>query len=195
VPPQKILSTLLDSHCPGSHAPNKYEPGERSKAFVAPRAWRKIVTDKTVRKAVDKFAARKAPGPDGIRPCHLKNLPANAISRLASIIKMSIELSHIPKCWTESTVVFIPKPGKRDKSDPRSYRPITLMSFLMKTMERVILWALEKLHFNVSPQIESQHAFRLGKGCDSALCETVDYIESATAIFAGPLIMSKWNRS
>ena len=37
-----------------------------------------------------------------------------------------------------SNLVFLPKPGKDDYSDPRSYRPISLLSFLMKAMEKVV---------------------------------------------------------
>ena len=35
-------------------------------------------------------------------------------------------------------MVFIPKSGKKSYSDPRAYRPISLMCFLYKTMEKVL---------------------------------------------------------
>ena len=48
---------------------------------------------------------------------------------------------EIPVCWKEATVIPIPKPGRLQK-------PISLMSCLSKTMERMIntrlVWLLEK---------------------------------------------------
>ena len=35
-------------------------------------------------------------------------------------------------------VIFIPKPGKEDYSSPKSYRPITLTSFVLKGLERIM---------------------------------------------------------
>ena len=38
---------------------------------------------------------------------------------------------------------FIPKPGKDDYTNPRAYRPISIVSFLFKALERVVLWHIE----------------------------------------------------
>ena len=59
---------------------------------------------------------------------------------------------EIPECWKEATVIPLPKPGKEQKN-PSNYCPISLMSCLCKTMERMIntrlVWFLEKkLYFN-----------------------------------------------
>jgi hypothetical protein len=35
-------------------------------------------------------------------------------------------------------VVFIPKPGKANYGGPKDYRPMSLASFLLKTMERLV---------------------------------------------------------
>ena len=34
--------------------------------------------------------------------------------------------------------MFIPKPGRNAYRGPRDYRPISLTSFLLKTMERLV---------------------------------------------------------
>ncbi len=49
----------------------------------------------------------------------------------------------VPKCWKEAVIVPILKPGKI-KSDPASYRPITLTSNFGKLMERLIV---NRLHW------------------------------------------------
>jgi retron-type reverse transcriptase len=75
-------------------------------------------------------------------------------------------------------MIFLDKPGKKDKSHKRAYRPITLSSFIIKIFERLFLWDLEQEHFQEKPIHEKQHGYRIGRGCDSALAETLDCIES-----------------
>ena len=73
--------------------------------------------------------------------------------------------------------IFIPKPGKEDYSPPKSYRPITLSSFVLKGSERIMLWYLrEKL---ITKALESQHAYTRGLLNESALSEVLDYVESS----------------
>ena len=51
-----------------------------------------------------------------------------------------------PDCWSEATIIPIPKPGK-DHSDPNNYRPIALTSCVCWTLERMtndrFVWYLE----------------------------------------------------
>lgn len=63
-------------------------------------------------------------------------------------------------------------------SNPRSYRPISLMSFTYKAFERLCGWELDRSHFCNKPLYRRQHAFRQGQSTDSALLETLDFIES-----------------
>ncbi len=46
-------------------------------------------------------------------------------------------MGHIPKPWRDVTLVVIPKPG-REPSLAKSYRPISLLSFMLKTLERLM---------------------------------------------------------
>jgi hypothetical protein len=44
----------------------------------------------------------------------------------------------IPMAWRQVKVTFIPKPGKLDYTEAKAYRPISLSSFLLKTMEKLV---------------------------------------------------------
>ena len=134
-----------------------------------------INTEK-VRNAKRSFGSRKAPGPDGYKPIVLKNLNEKAVIFLTSLYKMSIRTQQIP-FWRKMDVVFIPKPGKEDYSSPKSYRPITLPSFVLKGLERIMLWYLrEKV---ITKALVSQHAYTRGLLTESALSEVLDYDESS----------------
>jgi len=76
-------------------------------------------------------------------------------------------------------VIFIPKMGKVDYANARAWRPISLMSFQFKTLESLILCHLEDTVLKTKGLHKDQHAFRKGRSTETALSDTVDYLESA----------------
>jgi hypothetical protein len=118
------------------------------------------------------------PGPDGFPLVVLQHLDEASINHLVTLFRFSISLHYTPWCWRESKVIFIPKQGKDNYNNPKSFRPITLSSFFLKTLERVVLWEIEDRYLIQNPLSDVQHAFRTGKSTDSALSVVVDKIES-----------------
>jgi hypothetical protein len=57
---------------------------------------------------------------------------------LTYIYNSCLKLCYFPKEWKHAVVIPIPKPGK-DPSNPSDYRPISLLSFISKVFERIIL--------------------------------------------------------
>ena len=72
-----------------------------------------------------------------------KGLPliGDAFTKLA---KASFESGYVPDSWRNSTGIFLPKPGKTDYYNPKSYRTITLAPVPLKWMERIVLWHMEE---------------------------------------------------
>ena len=101
------------------------------------------------------------------------------LARITTLFKMSLQLEYVPVSLRQSNVIFIPKPGKDDYTQPKSYRPITLSSVILKTLERVILNHLENTYLKRYPLSQNQHAFRKGSSCDSAISDMTDNIERA----------------
>ena len=91
-----------------------------------------------IRKAMKQFKPYKAAGPDGLKPIVFRYLPQNAIDVMTTIYKACITLCHTPKAWRATKVIFLPKPGKATYDIPKSYRPISLSNFLLKTLERPV---------------------------------------------------------
>ena len=132
-----------------------------------------------VQEAIRTFGAYKAAGPDGFKPIVLQNMGQKALQRLTTLYKASLMLRWVPGIWRRSRAVFIPKPGKDDYTKAKAFRPISLSSFVLKTMERVILWHVEATSLVDSPLSTNQHGFRHNSSCDSAISGLVDRIESA----------------
>ncbi|KAK6756685.1 hypothetical protein RB195_014861 [Necator americanus] len=85
---------------------------------------------------------RTAPGPDRIRPEHLKNLPPLLISTLARVFTGYLSECKVPKQGeTSETVLFYKKGGPHDIGN---YRSICLLPVIYKLFTRVILNRIEK---------------------------------------------------
>lgn len=96
------------------------------------------ITEEKIRWSVNSFSAFKSPGVDGIFPALLQKSIEVLTSYLQKLFIYSYLCSYIPKCWTAVKVVFIPKAGKRPSDEAKSYRPISLTSFVLKAIERIM---------------------------------------------------------
>jgi hypothetical protein len=77
--------------------------------------------------------------------------------------------------WRQVKATFIPKPRKSHYTEDKAYRPISLSSFLLKTMEKLV-----DRHIRHSVlKHQNQHECQIGKSTETALHNVVTYIESA----------------
>ena len=132
------------------------------------------ITPTIVKNALNSFAPNKSAGPDDLRPKVLQNLGPKAINLITDIYHQSIRTGCIPSPLLQMKVVFIPK-DKPDKSCPKSYRPITLSSFILKGLERIIQWYLQETI--LSEPLFGQHAYTKNRSCDTALSDAVNFVE------------------
>jgi hypothetical protein len=98
----------------------------------------------TLHHAFHQFGSHKCPGPDGFRPIVLMHLPLEARTALLHIYNAIIALQYTLRLWRNANIIFLPKPGKDDYTQCRSFRPISLMPFLLKTLERMVQWRMEE---------------------------------------------------
>lgn len=116
-----------------------------------------------------------SPGEDGISYAHLKHLPEIALRFLAQLYQTSWECSYFPDLWKKGSTILLPKPGK-DKADPKNYRPITLLSAVGKTMERVINVELCKIIDAGELIPESQAGFREGRSTHDQIFKIIQSV-------------------
>jgi hypothetical protein len=57
------------------------------------------------------------------------------IPSLVRIFHACLAMGYVPAIWCQVKVVFTPKPGRNSYTGPRDFRPISLTSFLLKTMK------------------------------------------------------------
>jgi hypothetical protein len=82
------------------------------------------------------FSAYKSPGEDGIYPALQEGL--KTITGPVMIFRACIALGCVPLSWRVVRVIFIPKPGRPRYVQAKSFRPIGLTAFVLKTLKRLL---------------------------------------------------------
>ncbi|KAK3534944.1 hypothetical protein QTP70_002030 [Hemibagrus guttatus] len=115
---------------------------------------------------------RKATGPDSVSPSLLKHC-ANQLSPVfTDIFNTSLETCHVPACFKTSAIVPVPK--KTKITGLNDYRPVALISVVMKSFERLVLSYLKDI---TDPLLDPlQFAYRANRSVDDAVNMALHFI-------------------
>jgi hypothetical protein len=171
---------LLEAHFPGCGT----ERRDASYPMVPPsdEDWlfaNRIITTERVKWAIGRFRPFKSAGNDGIFPALLKESGEILLEPLCEILRSSLALGHIPTQWEGVKVTFIPKPGRSSHCVAKDFRPISLTSFVLKTLERLVDFYIRDEVLLRFPLHKNQHAYQMGKSTDSALHSLVARVEKS----------------
>lgn len=119
----------------------------------------KSFTSSGFKSTIQKYSLKKSLGFDLITAEVARCLQKKAVLFLTHLFNAILRLSYFPLLWKFSNIILIPKPDK-PLDLPSSYRPISLLLFLAKVLERLILKRL--LPYIVTNNIlpDSQFGFR-----------------------------------
>jgi ribonuclease HI len=79
-----------------------------------------------------------SPGADGITVRLLRAAWPVLGSYVTQLYQECLTQGYYPRCFRTAQVVMIPKPGKKDLTETRAWRPISLLSCLGKGLERLL---------------------------------------------------------
>ena len=175
--PEETLQVLLDTHFPDKTEdeplPQERVPDEGNLDINS------IVNEQSVRAAFRSFQPYKAPGTDGIFPILIQKGMDVIVDKLIVIFRKSLITGKIPKRWLESKIVFIPKPGKLDYSDPKSLRPLSLTSFFLKGIERTIHWHILRTSLRYNKFHKNLYSYRESISTEDILHKLIHKVEKA----------------
>ena len=108
-----------------------------------------------------KTKVHSASGPDGVSAWMLHTFADELAPSIASLFNLSLKGGKLPDEWKMANVVPIPK--NSHIQDVRSYRPISLLSIISKTLERFVHQILME-HLSANSVITNhQYGFQLGR--------------------------------
>lgn len=128
--------------------------------------------------AIEDFKPYKSAGADGIFPALLQHTADTLLNDITMILRACIAYSYIPRSWRLVKIIFIPKPGKEYYDIAKSFRPISLTSYFLKTLEKLIYQYLKATTLDTQPFHKLQFAYQEGKSTITALQQFVGRIES-----------------
>lgn len=129
--------------------------------------------------AINSFGSYKSGGVDGIFPALLQKADKSLIDILVALFRYSVTKNYIPRVWRGTFVTFIPKPGKISYDRAKSFRPISLMSFTLKTLEKIIDLKIRSDALVKNPLHKQQFAYSPGKSTETALHSLVSHLEDS----------------
>ena len=122
-----------------------------------------------MQKVVSKLKLRKAPGEDGITNEHIKFSGPETISCLTKLFNAVVRCGEVPVSWKRGLIVPLHKGPGKPKESCNSYRPVALLSCLLKIFERIVYdrisdYCLQTMTF---PN-KQQQGFQSNLGCLTA---------------------------
>lgn len=182
---EETIECLLETHFPDCTVLNENDEWPERYVPPQPRNREEIreimacISIAKIKSAIESFSPYKASGMDLVFPAMLQKAKDLLAPILQPLFRACLRLSYIPTCWRGTFVTFIPKPGKSDYANPKSYRGICLTSFIAKTMEKLIDRKIRNVDLANNELDDSQHAYRENRSTDSALHNFTTFVESS----------------
>jgi hypothetical protein len=139
---------------------------------------RRVINYDKLKWAVFSFQPYRSPGIDGIMAVMLHQGFGLLAGKLMMLLRASLALGYNPMNWRHIRMVFIPKPGKQ-LSQGKSLRPISLMSFILKTLEKLLDRYIRGGVLVEKPLHQNQFAYRAGMSTETALFQDVHRLEKS----------------
>ena len=147
----------------------------RKTQYVGDESTRPFVMEE-LEKAIQKMRTKGAAGEDEIPPSFLKALGPLAKEALLSIFNQSFDDASVPQMWRRAIIIPLLKAGKT-AGDLASFRPVSLTSCVVKTMERMVADRLYYIAETRGMFSDLQAGFRRGRSCEDQILKMVQAIE------------------
>ena len=163
--PLKTLNYLLDILSPGSQqTKNRATRSDLvDNPFMRPEDTEMIAnicSFEHMEAAINKFQPFKPSGLDGLYPVLLQKGWNQLKEYYLVIFQAFLRHSYVPLAWKEGTGIFLQKPGKERYFEAKSFRMITLTSFQLKWLEKLILYHINENNKVQAKLSASQYGFR-----------------------------------
>jgi hypothetical protein len=184
---KETLEELLQVHFPGSEIILEPSGGWDGLELESPK-WKgsredgavsiRVVSYDKLKRVVFSVQPYKSPGTDGIMPIMLQQGFEPYAGKLLMLLRASVALGYIPMSWRNIRVVFIPKSGK-PLSQAKSLTPISLISFILKILEKLLDRHIRDGVLVEKPLDQNQFAYRAGMSTETALFQFVHRLEKS----------------
>lgn len=133
---------------------------------------------------------KKSPGLDGISANIIKNIHHCSPFLFLNIFNKCLEFSTFPDIWKIASVKIIPKLHCNDKSNIKSYRPISLLPVIEKILEKLIIDRVMYHLYKHNCLNDNQYGFTPNKSTECALLAVMQWIDNVYKMKAISILVS-----
>ena len=144
-----------------------------------PKLELKEITPATTARLISKLKNSSATGWDELEPTVIKLAAVPLLQPITYLINLTISTQVFPNKWKIGRVLPLYKGNNLPKSDPNSYRPITLLPTVSKLAERAIQEQLMEFMNTNNFLHPNHHSYRKGHSTTSALIQLSDQLFEA----------------
>ena len=117
----------------------------------------------------------QAAGPSGLTSTIIKHTPKKTAIHVTRLLNASLCTGHFPKPFKHANTFLILKPHK-PQTDPRSYRPISLIEPFSKLLEKILLYRLRN-HLEGRQMNPNQFGFRPERSTEQIVHLSLQYLD------------------
>ena len=133
------------------------------------------ITSEELESAIRNMKDHKAVGLDDIFTEEIRHFGPTTKTWILNLLNNILITQKIPKIWRKTKIITLPKP-KKNLTNPKHFRPISLLCHMYKIFERVLLNRL--IPFIDGKLIPQQAGFRPGKSCTEQILNLTQTIEN-----------------
>lgn len=133
------------------------------------------VTASEIEDAVAKMKNGKAPGEDLLEVEVLRRLWGIKPEVIVRLFNECLKYGRFPFSWKVGVLRLLLKTPEKDPMNPKSYRPICLLSHMGKLYERVLVKRLKAWYEGTGAESSSQYGFKEGLGTVDAVSRVTDF--------------------
>lgn len=160
---------------------SEFFPVGRGPAFPAPEFLRPVdLTSEELDLAMRRVRPRKGASIDGVVGEMVRALWRVAPQHMLLLYHRCLQEGVFPVKWKEARLLVLLKSPDKSRTDPRSYRPICLLSALGKVLEAILVARLGDTYGDFAP---CQHGFVRGRSVETAWLSVKDAVASSDAAY------------
>ena len=138
------------------------------------------VTVKEVKQKIVEVDNKESFGHDKISYGFLKKMSKWIVTEIKDIINLSLEVKVYPRNWKIARVKPLYKGDGCDRQAPKSFRPVALLAAVSRITESLLARQLDDFQEQHHLVHKGVHGFRRGRGTNTAMLETCEYVLSKT---------------
>lgn len=184
---RETMENLLDALIPNDSTANETESQKRIREQIETPPTTEDTppfTEEEVKTAIKSMKNKKAPGQDLLETEIIKSAWSTLGEEIIDMYNRCLSQGVFPRQWKQAVIRILLKSEDKDVTEPRSYRPISLLPVLGKILEKLVVTRLGEIINNHPRTSNRQYGFKPGCSTETAIVKLRNIIKQSQDKYA-----------